>query len=447
MAAAVAWAERLWHWLRQDGRRAGRSLLVNSPLMLLSLALATVLWVYVTNAENPTTRRPFPSLQLATDQGQLHNAPKGFIPTSISPNQISVTLIGTNSDVQAVQTNNIDLYADMAGVSQPQRTDGTSQTFLVPVHASVKRRGVRAEVNPQTVFVTLQPEAQQTVPIRINQVDSLPVGFELASPPTADPAQAQVAGLKQNVDAVDAVYADLHLTGLSVSTSVTVPLIARSSDGRTVSGPTVQPATATIHVSIRRAVFSQEAYVGVQTHGKPAPGYQVVGVATDPPSVTIQGTLDVLNSVTTIPTDEVEVEGATQDVKRVVALRPATGVTVVDATTVTATVSIVPIRGSSSVLVAPRFVNAAPGTQVQTQNTSITVSFSGPLPQILAMKAGDIATSITATVDLSGLSSGSYSLEPKVTLPAGLDKDSVTPPKIDLTITAPAPPLTATPTR
>ncbi|MGH3579090.1 MAG: CdaR family protein, partial [Mycobacterium sp.] len=323
------------------------------------------------------------------------------------------------------------------------RTDGTSETFLVPVHANVKRHGVRAEVDPQTVFVTLQPEAQQTVPIRINQVDSLPVGFELAAPPAADPAQAQVVGLKQNVDAVDAVYADLHLTGLSVSTTITVPLIARSSDGRTVSGPTVQPAAATIHVAIKRAVFSQDAYVGVQTHGKPAPGYQVVGVTSDPPSVTVQGTLDVLNSVTTIATDPVEVEGATQDVKRVVALRPPTGLTVVDATTVTATVSIGPARGPGSVLVAPRFVNAAPGMQVQTPNTSIVVSFTGPQPQILALKPGDIS----ATVDLSGLAPGSYSLEPKIGLPAGLDKDSVTPPKVDVTLTALSPPPSATPAR
>ncbi len=440
----MAWASRFWFWLRHDARHAGRTLLVNSPLMLLSLGLATVLWVYVTNAENPTVRRPFPELQLATDQGQIHNAPRGFIATSISPNTVSLTLIGANSDVQAVQTNNIDLFADMAGVSQPTRTDGTSETFLVPVHATVKKRGVRAEVNPQTVFITLQPETQQTVPIRINQVDSLPVGFELASPPTADPAQAQVVGLKQNVDAVDAVYADLHLTGLSVSTTVTVPLVARSSDGRTVSGPTVQPATAAIHVSIRRAVFSQAAYVGVQTHGKPAPGYQVVGVSSDPPSVTIQGTLDVLNSVTTIGTDPVEVEGATADVKRVVALRPPAGVTVVDATTVTATVSIAPTRGPGSVLVAPRFINAAPGLQVQTTNTSIVVSFTGPQPQILALKPGDI----TATVDLSGLSPGTYSIEPKVTLPAGLDRESVSPAKVEVTISGQSPPApAATPAR
>ena len=406
--------------------------------MLLSVGLATVLWVYVTNGQNPSVKQ---DISFQTSSFEPRNVPTGLIWTSQTPNDLKVTLIGAESDVKNFPIKDIELYADLAHPREQSQTT-TGLVYLAPVVAHVLRhRNVRAEVNPDTVRVTLEPEVKRTVPVRINQVDALPVGFELDPAPVADPAEATISGLKQNVDAVDAVYADLKLTGLSVSTAISLPLTPRSSDGRIISGPTVLPAGASVRVSIKRTVFNRDAFIAVQTHGKPAPGYQIVGVITDPSNVTIQGTLDTLNGVTTVPTEDLEIEGATTDVKHVVTLRPPPGVTAVNPRTVTATVLIAASKGPGSILVAPRIVGVAAGGAVQVITPAVTVSFTGPLPQLLALKPGDI----TATIDVSGLAPGVYSLEPRIALPPGLDKDSVSPAKVDLTVVAPLPP--ATPSR
>ncbi|HEY8819727.1 MAG TPA: CdaR family protein [Dehalococcoidia bacterium] len=424
-------------FLTEGGRTGVRSLRSNSPLMLLSLGLAIVLWAFVTNQENPSLRKDV-SFQVSSFDPV--NVPKGMLVTRETPNDITVTLIGPRTAVNDVRTEDIQINVDLSGADS-NVPGGGAVVYTAPVKASVKQRGggrVRAQLDPTDVRVTLEPVVRRSVSVRINSTDAPPIGFELESQPVADPSEATVSGLRQNVDAVDAVYADLKLTGLSVSTTVALPLSARSSDGRAISGVTVQPSTASIKVAIKRTVFNREVFVSVQTHGKPAVGYQEVEAHSDPPSVTIAGSLDTLNNVTTIPTDDVEIEGATQDVKRVVGLKPPPGVTVVSSRTVAATITIAPGRGQGQMLVAPRVIGLAAGVTAQISTTALVVTFAGPQPQLLALKPADV----TATVDVSGLAPGTYSLDPKIGLPQGIDKDSVTPAKVDLVIVSSGSPST-----
>lgn len=422
---------RLLSGARRGAAIGADSLWSNAPLMVLSLGLATILWVFVTNQENPSLRKDV-SFQLASFEPL--NVPKSMLVTSETPNDVLVTLIGPRGSVNAVRTEDIQLRVDLAGADS-SNAGNQAANYIAPVKATVKKRDVRAEVEPSTVRVTVEPVAHKTVPVKINQIDALPVGFELDSQPAADPSEVSVSGLKQNVDAVDAVYGDLRLGSLSVSTTVTLSLSTRSQDGRAISGVPIQPATAAVKVNVKRTVFNRDAFVAVQIHGKPANGYQVVAVQTDPPNATIAGSLDTLNSITSVPTDPVEIEGATQDVRRGVELRPPTGVTVVNPPRVTVTISIIAARGPGSVLVAPRTVGLAPGLSAQVLTPSLTVSFTGPLPQILTLKPGDVS----ATIDLSNLGVGGYSVDPKITLPSGLDRDSVSPAKVDLVLsTGPA---------
>ncbi len=420
--------------LTKIARVGGHSLWSNSPLMLLSLGLATVLWAFVTNQENPSLRKDV-SFQIASFDPV--NVPKSMLVTKETPNDVTVTLIGPREAVNSVRTEDIQIAVDLA-TTDSTNPGGSAIVITAPIKASVKKRGVRAQVDPTSVRVTLEPISRRTVPVRINSTDAPPFGFELDAQPSADPTEAVVSGLKQNVDTVDAVYADLKLTGLSVSTNVTLPLSARTADSHAISGVTIQPSSATIKVAIKRTVFNRDAFVSVPTHGKPAIGYQLQEAHTDPPSVTIAGSLDTLNNVTTIPTDDVEIEGATQDVKRVVGLRPPPGVTIVNSRNVSATVTIIAARGQGAMLVAPRITGLTTGSSASVTTTALVVSFSGPQPQVLALKPADVSL----TVDVSGLAPGSYSLEPKLSLPSGLDKDAISPSRVELTVVGPAPPAT-----
>jgi len=180
--------------------------------MLLSLGLAIVLWAFVTNQENPSLRKDV-SFQVSSFDPV--NVPKGMLVTRETPNDITVTLIGPRTAVNDVRTEDIQINVDLSGADS-NVPGGGAVVYTAPVKGSVKQRGggrVRAQLDPTDVRVTLEPVVRRSVSVRINSTDAPPIGFELESQPVADPSEATVSGLRQNVDAVDAVYADLKLTG------------------------------------------------------------------------------------------------------------------------------------------------------------------------------------------------------------------------------------------
>lgn len=445
--------------------RAGRATLANLPLLLLSLALALALWVYVTNAENPTLSRRFDALAIHTTGQDITHIPENAVVTDVNPALVSVHVSGPTGQINSLQAGDIQLHLDLShpaeGVlcevpqivepsasatasavpaASPSATPAPARSTVctVPVRATVRgHSSVSADiVNPpdaqHLVTVTLAPIVRRTVQVKVGTIGVLPVGFEISAPPTAAPAEIVVSGLQQDVSNVDAAYADLSLSNLGADTTTSLQLNARDASGRQVGDVQVQPQTVQVHVGIKRTIYPRDFYVSVPIKGVPAPGYTVVGQTVDPTSVTAQGTLDALNAVTTIPADGVDVGNATADVKTVVTLRPPQGITVGAVKTVAVTVAIQPLHGPGSVVVAPRFVNLGQGLYAQSTTLSLTIAFSGPEPQILALKAGDIQ----ATVDLSGLGPGNYNREPKVTLPQGFDLDANQPLRVDFTIQA-----------
>lgn len=430
-----SWLRTLRTWLVRL-HFGGGTLRSNAPLMVLSVALAFLLWGYVTVEQNPSLTRNFQNVDLHTEQ--TVNAPTDAVATSLSLKSVDVRVSGPTGQVNDVQTADIqihlDLSRDSSGAACPP-----SGTCEVPIRASVSGHNrVSADAVPSTVTVTIQPVVKKSVPVKVNTTDNLPFGFEQSSPPAATPSAATISGIQQNVDAVDAVYADLKLSGLSADTSISLTLNPRDKDGHAISDVDVAPKTAKIQIGIRRSVFPRDVFVSAPVNGSPAPGYAVVSQSVDPTSITISGTLDALSAISTISTDNVDVDGATQDVKRVVALKLPAGITVTSppqqaqAKTVTATVSIQPVKEPGSMVVAPKVLNVGQGLYVQALTTSLTISFSGPEPQILALKAGDIAV----TVDAGGLGPGNYNREPKVTLPQGLDLDTSQPLRVDFVIQA-----------
>src|SRR5690348_10178056 len=131
-------------------RRGVRQLLLTSPLLLLSLGLATVLWAYVTHQENPTLQHSLPPYKLASFDPE--NVPRSMLVTQESPEAVTVTLIGTRDAVTAISSADVALHVDLSGLYT-----NSPGTYPVPVKATVNKlvlRGVRVELDPDTVNIT-----------------------------------------------------------------------------------------------------------------------------------------------------------------------------------------------------------------------------------------------------------------------------------------------------
>ena len=416
--------------LRRLGGMLGggaRSLAANVPLALLSLVLATALWVAVTNAENPSLRRPLP---FTVDIHPL-NIPAAMTVTGYRPeSKVRVTLIGPQDAVNSVRQGDLTAQVDLAqaGVNGSQ----SPGEYDADVHVSVRQHGVQAEADPPSVTVSLEATAKRTVPVKVARVDAPPVGYELADDPIAQPAEATITGSKQRVDTVAAVVASLKLTGLTVSGNQTLALDPQDSGGNSIGGIRVDPVSVAVNVHVRQVLFTRQILVDPRIHGQPAPGYGVTSTKADPQTVTVIGPVDVLNQIATAPTDEVDVEGATTDVVRTVGLQLPSGASLADPkSTVVVTVSVQPQHAEGSLVLPPKVIGVAAGLVAIPEQPAVVVGFSGPGPAVVRLTPADIGV----TLDLTGLGPGNHQIEPKVTLPQGLQLESLSPDRVTVALT------------
>jgi YbbR domain-containing protein len=401
--------------------------LANLPIAIVSVVLATLLWVAVTNEENPTLRQEVP-FQVPVAE---INIPNAFVVASASPDHVNVTLTGAQDRVRSVKPEDLVVRVDLSGAL----TGGSANQSLhytVPAQVSVRQRGVQAEVSPQSIAVTLEPQVQRSVPIKVNTLDTLPPGFDIAEAPTTQPAEATISGAKENVDLVSAAIADVKLDGLTVNLEKAFPLDPRDLSGHPIGHVSIEPSQASVSLKVKQVQFTRQLTIDPHVRGRPAPGYGIGGIDAQPAALNVTGSLDALNQVSTVPTQDVDVEGATSDVVRTVGVQLAPGLTSSDSkSSIVVRVTVQALNGPGSIGIAPKVVGVGQGLSAALQTPTVVVNLTGPLPFLLRLAPGDVI----ATVDASGLGPGVYRLEPKIGLPAGIQVDAVVPDHVALTLT------------
>jgi YbbR domain-containing protein len=400
----------------------------NLPLALVALLLAALLWVAVTNEQNPTVRRD------AGFQAKIQsvNVPGGLLVSGLSPDRVSITLTGPRDRVQAVQQQDVSVHVDLSSATGAVGAGDQTLHFTVPADVSVRQRDVQADISPQSILVTLEPEVRRTVPVKVSTSGTLPAGFALDGAPTAQPAQVTIAGTSQDVNVVDAAVVDAGLDGLTVNVEQSFELNPRDAAGHSIGHVTVIPSTATVSIHVKQISYTRQFLIDPHVRGRPAPGYTTGTTQVQPSGVSVAGSLDALSQVSTLPTQDVDVEGATSDVVRTVALVLPQGLTLSDAkTTIVVRVPVSPETGPGSLGVAPKVTGLGSGLTAAVQTPTVVVNLTGPLPFLLSLTPADVVVA----VDAGGLGPGTYRLEPKVSVPAGLQVDGLVPERVAVTIT------------
>ena len=405
--------------------RAGvRASLTSLPLGLLSFALALLIWVTVTNEENPSIRRQLVQ-EIPVEQV---NVPRGLLPTNTVPAKVAVTITGPRNAVNDVRPEDVSVRVDLSRLDE-EIGRVPEATVVRPVRAEVRRRGVRAEVSPDVVRVTLEREERRDVPVCVEKVDVPPPGFSVDEPIVTEPATVTVTGPRRIIDTVECAGAKVRLTGLTVSLQSQVLLEPRDAAGRAVGGVAVQPPTALLSARIRQDLFPRQVVIDVRLTGRPAPGFTVTSVRADPTLATVVGPLDVVQGLSSVATEVIDIEGARSDIVRAVSLQIPPGVSSGERRSVV-TISLQAARAPGSVGVPARIVNLASGLTATPAAPLVVVLVSGPLPDVLALRPADL----TVTLDAAGLGPGSHRLEPRVVAPPGISVDGTTPEQIDVTI-------------
>jgi len=304
---------------------------------LVALLMALTYWVIRTNAENPVQTFEL-DVPVAIDAGT------GFdVRLAEGHEQVHVVLKGPMRDLADVEDGRARIAA---GVTLPEPLTGGNHSSMVQL--SGKPSGIEVEsTDPPRISYELVQLDRKTVSVRPRLTGPTVPGYPIrGSDITCEPLDIEIVGSAGTVEPVDHLVASVSRYQLAENWRVDVQVRAARADGQPVDRPDLTILQPTVALSIP----PPEKSVGVEvvTQGEPAVGFRCAEIAVEPETVDVRGPLEILENVHSIPTEPLDLtEWATSFQKRL-SLRPPEGVSPIDVSSVTASVTIEAIEDAGN---------------------------------------------------------------------------------------------------
>lgn len=400
-------------WLLSQA--AGRNLVDHWAAALFSVGAAFVVWYVIQDVENPRVEAVVP---IETEQAiQVEYVNLSPTVTVAEARTVRVRVDAREDLVNGLRASDFQATVDLQGLE-------AGEAVTLPVKVTSKRDGVSVvDAVPNEVQVELVPVATKEFPVEIRQTAPLPSGFRMSEPPVIDPQFVTVSGRQELVDNVDRVEIDVNLSGHSVDFQDTYDLVARNSNGQTQL-VTLSDRQATVQFKIEQVQQAREYAVTPSLTGSVSAGYVISNITIDPPVVRATASNEILEGITELLLEPIDLGGAMADVTRTVPIQAPPNVTINPAE-VQVTVTIQPLLCSTSpaspcatmtVFVSPTFTGLPAGMTIGAGVYMVEVQLAGPVSALAALSLDDVH----AEASLANATPGVVTVQPTVTVPTGI---------------------------
>lgn len=404
------------------------SFLKDIPLILLSIVLAFLIWVFATISSDPAEEGRF-SQTVSIETVGLED---DMIVTSGLPYTVSINLRAPNSVWRRISLERIQGKAiiDVTGLEP-----GVHQ---VPISVQIGVSPVQIlSYTPNTATVTIEKYEKREYTVEVEEKGDIPTAFRAETPVLAQNT-VEITGTVSQLDTISKVSVELERNNDTETIEKTLNVVAWDEEGRTVKDLTIQPDKIKVTQEIKMRGGYRILSVKLLTQGEIAAGYRVDELTVDPAFVSVYSAdKELLNSLNSyIETETLIMDEINASTNRKIGLTIPEGVTIVGEPAVTVNVNISAIEGTTTIAQVPvSVIGLDEGLEASVSPLDIDVYLTGPINSLNAIEKDDI----NAVIELQDLAAGSYQIAPRIEIVSNetITVQSVMPATIEVQITQP----------
>lgn len=388
----------------------------NLVWMLLSLLLSSGLWVYVTFRQDPEGLHLMENIPIVV-QGQ----PKTMV-VQPETTAVQVEVIASKEVWAQLKPEEFKAIVDASKV-----TPG-SQEVDVTVTTTDPRVRIQS-YEPSKILLKVDPLKTKTVPVRVITSGTVPFGYNVGAAQVI-PDTVSISGPAQLVDPITAAAVTVDVNGATKSIDQGYRPVLEGVSESDASRITLDPGQVRVEVPIEQKLLYKTVPVSPTIVGNVALGYEVVGFSADPQTVLLVGDPQTLDQMNTVPTEPIDVSGADGDRAYNTSLALPGTVAMAGPQSIVVRVLVSTVNGSKTLLVGPQVTNLGPGLTYQVNPGAVNVTLAGPIPVLNRVQPSDVVV----TIDATGITSGTQSVNVQVKTPDLLKLVSVRPQRVTLTV-------------
>lgn len=143
--------------------------------ILLSLVIAFGLWLYVVTNVSREAEYTIYNVPVVMEGEALLNE-KNLMITSVSADDVDLTLSGSRSDLAKVNNSNMLLKVNLGEISEPQEKKALEYTPVYPGDVPTNALTIESR-HPARIYVTVEARRNKEVPVEVIWIGSTPEGF------------------------------------------------------------------------------------------------------------------------------------------------------------------------------------------------------------------------------------------------------------------------------
>ena len=277
----------------------------NVGLKVLSVLLAALLWLVITNVDDPYETKKFNNVDVQILNEDLVTS-NGKVYTPVEGETIDFTVSARRSIKDELTKDDFEVTADFAHLSEQN---------VVYIQIECKKYGDRVIITDgkyQPFKITIEDLVHETFKVNIRVSGEVAKGYYVGEK-TATPNIITVSGPQSKIESIEEVVVDVDVSGKSISFQKDATPKVYDADGNLLDSSkfTFSENNITVNLELYK---TKEINLQFTVSGKPAYGYSCVWVEYEPKTITVAGKDEELDKITNYLSITESIIGKTESV-------------------------------------------------------------------------------------------------------------------------------------
>ncbi len=288
-----------------------KKLTSNIGLKILSILLAALLWLVITNVDDPVKSRPFSNIAVDIQNEEVINVPDKVYEI-IEGETVSFRVLAKRSVVDKLSPYDFYVTADFSKLL----SGGNS----VLIDVSCKKEDVTiTDLSPKAITLRQEEISDEDFKVNVVLKGEVTEGYYVGEK-TVSPLIVRVDGPKGRIEKIKEVVVEVDVTGASQSMNRLAIPKALDEEGNVIDASKLNFSEDYIQVNLK-LYKTKTVELKAKTEGSPEDGYVVTGIEYEPKTVMIASEDDtVLEKINSLQIVE-NIEGESLTLERDIDLR------------------------------------------------------------------------------------------------------------------------------
>ncbi len=291
--------------------KKGKNIITNNLILkFVSLVVALLLWILIVNAIDPTTTRSFRNVEVEVLNENVILG-SNHVYTILDGDKVDFTVKGKRSEIEGLTADDFSATADLSKLSTINTTEiDVSLNADHTAHVEIDSRSA-------VMRISLEEKVSEKFRVTVDTEGELDQGYVLGDV-SCNPSMVEVSGPASVIEKIDHVGALVTLNGEKEGFDLKESLYLYDASGGVMDSNSVTLSKKQSEVSIQ-ILPVVEVPIHVNVSGTPAEGYVNTGVDYTLKSVGVAGDEKDIRKIKKIEIP-ISVEGASEDVVKEVEL-------------------------------------------------------------------------------------------------------------------------------